>query len=78
MRFPIMETKMDANMIADMVTSLTNLRREAHAIMETITIQAEELANILREQSSRQLSRDIENDDIRESEDVTLSLEEEL
>ena len=28
MRFLIMETKMDSNMIVDMVTSSTNLRRE--------------------------------------------------
>ena len=51
----IMETKMDANMIANMVTSSTNLRRETYAIMERTTIQVEELANILKEQPSRQL-----------------------
>ena len=54
------------------------LSREMHAIMERTTIQAKELANILQEQSSRQLLRDIKNDDIRECESITLSLEEEL
>ena len=53
MRLPIMETKMDANMIVDMVISLTNLRIEMDAIIERRTRQAEELANILKEQSSR-------------------------
>ena len=78
MQFPIMETKMDANMIANIVTSSKNLRRETHAIMETIVIQAKELVNILKEQSSRKLPRDIKNDDIRESESISLSLKEEL
>ena len=74
----IMETKMDANIIADMVTSSTNLRRETHPIMERTTIQVEELTNILKEQSSRKLLRDIKNDDIRENERISLILEEEL
>ena len=74
----IMETKMDANMIADMVTSSKNLRKETHAIMERTTIQVEELANILKEQSLRQLLRDIKNDDIRENERISLILEEEI
>ena len=78
MRLPIMETKMDAKMIADMVTSSRNLRRETNAIMERTKIQAKELANILKEQSSRQLPRDIKNNDIWESESISLSLEEEL
>ena len=60
MRFPIMETKMNTNMIADMVTNSTNLSREKYAIMERTTIQAEELAKFLKEQSSRQLPRDKE------------------
>ena len=78
MRLPIMETKMDASMIADMVTNLTNLSRKMYAIMERTTIQAEELAKKLKEQSSRQLLRDIKNDDIREGESITLSIEKEL
>ena len=43
MHFPIMETKVDANMIADMVTKSTNCSREMYAIMERTTIPAEEL-----------------------------------
>ena len=60
MRLPIMETKMNTNMIADMVTNSTNLSREMYAIMERTTIQDEELAKFLKEQSSRQLPRDKE------------------
>ena len=48
-----METKMDTKMIADMVTNSTNLSREMYAIVERTTIQAKELAKILKEQSSR-------------------------
>ena len=64
MRLLIMETKMDAKMIADMVIDSTNLSREMCAIMERTTIQVEELAKILKEQSSRQLPSDIKNNDI--------------
>ena len=78
MRFPILETKMDANMIANMVTRSTNLRRETNAIMERTSIQEKELENFLKEQSLRKLLRDIKNDDIRESESISLSIEEEL
>ena len=46
--------------------------------MDRIAIQADELEKVLKEQSSRQLSSDIKNDDIRECENVTLSLEDEL
>ena len=49
MQLPIMETKMDANMIADMGTNLKNLNREMYAIMERTTRQDEELENILKE-----------------------------
>ena len=34
MRLPIMETKMDAIVIADMGTNLKNLNREMYAIMQ--------------------------------------------
>ena len=78
LRFPIMETKMDANMIADMGTNSKNFNREMYAIMERTAIQAEELKKLPKEQSSRQLPSDIKNDAIWESENVTLSLEEEL
>ena len=78
MRFPILETKMDANMIANMVTRSTNLRRETNAIMERTSIQEKELEKFLKEQSLRKLLRDIKNDDIRESESISLSIEEEL
>ena len=51
MQLLIIETKMDANMIADMVASSKNLKREMDAITERTTRQVEELANILKEQS---------------------------
>ena len=78
LRFPIMETKMDASMIADMGTNSKNFSREMYAIMERTAIQAEELKKLLKEQLSRQLPSNIKNDAIWESENVTLSLEEEL
>ena len=77
-RLPIMETKMDANMIADMGTNSKNLNREMYAIMERTARQAEELEKVIKEQYLRQLPSDIKNDAIWESENVTLSLEEEL
>ena len=46
--------------------------------MDRIAIQAEELEKVLKEQSSRQLSSDIKNDNIRKCENVNLSLEDEL
>ena len=52
-QLPIMETKMDANMIADMGTNSKNLNREMYAIMERSTIQSEELEKRQKEQSSR-------------------------
>ena len=69
---------MDAKMIADMVTSSKNLSREMYAIMERTIIQAEELENFLKEQSSRQLRSDTKNDDIHESESISLSVKDEL
>ena len=78
MRLPIMETKMDANMIADMGTISKNLNREMYAIMERTERQAEELEKVIKEQSSRQLPSDIKNDDIQESESISLSLEDEF
>ena len=77
MRLSIMETKMDANMIADMGTNSKNLNREMYAIMERTTRQAEELEKVIKEQSSRQLLSDIKND-IRDSESISLSLEDEF
>ena len=66
MQCPNMETKMGAKMITDIDTNLTNLNIEMCVIMDRTTIQAEELAKIIKEQSSRQLLSDIKNDDIRE------------
>ena len=43
MQLPIMEPKMDANMIADMGTNSKNLNREMYAIMKRIEIQVKEL-----------------------------------
>ena len=69
---------MDANMVANIETNNTNLSTETSAIMVGLTIQVEELEKVLKEQSSRLLSSDTKNNDIRESENVTLSLEDEL
>ena len=69
---------MDAKMIADVITALRNLSREMCASMERTAIQVEELAKILKEQSSRKLLSDIKNNDIRECESINLSLEDEL
>ena len=77
-RLPIMETKMDANMIADMGTNSKILNREMYAIMERLAIQAEELEKLQKEQSSRKLSSNIKNDAMRESESMSLNLEEEI
>ena len=44
---------MDANVIADMGINSKNLNREMYAIMERTTIQAQELAKVIKEQSSR-------------------------
>ena len=61
-------------MIADMGTNSKNLNKETYAIMERMVIQAQELEKVIKEQSSRQLPSDITNDDIRESERISLSL----
>ena len=61
MRLPIMETKMDTNMLADMVTNSKNLNKEMYVIMKRTTIQAEELEKLQNEQSLRQLRSDIKN-----------------
>ena len=59
-RLPIMETKMDANMIANMGTNSKNLNREMNAIMERLAIQAGELEKLQNGKSLRQLSSDKE------------------
>ena len=78
MRFPIMETKIEANMIADMGTNLKNINREMYVIMERTARQADELEKLEKEQASRHLPRNTKNDDIRESESIPLSLEDEF
>ena len=49
-----------------------------YAIMERMARQAEELEKVIKGQSSRQLPNDIKNDDIWESESISLSLENEF
>ena len=66
-QFPNMETKMDANMIANIDTNFTNLTRDMCATIDRMTIQAEEIAKAINEQSSRQLPSNINNDDIQGS-----------
>ena len=72
-----METGMDATMIANMGTNAKDLNREMYAIMERTARQAEELEKLQKEQSSRHLPIDPKNDDIRENENISLSLEDE-
>ena len=69
---------MDANMIANIGTNCTNLSLGMSAIMDRLAIQVGELEKIRKEQSSRQHLSDTKNDDIRECESISLSLEEEL
>ena len=78
MKILIIESKMDANMIANIGTNSKNINREMYAIMERTTRLGEELEKLQNEQSSRQIPSDTKNDAIRESEIISLSLEEEL
>ena len=68
MKLPIIESKMDPNMIANICTNSKNINREMYAIMERTARLAEELEKLQKEQSSRQLLSDTKNDDIWESE----------
>ena len=70
-KLPIIESKMDANMIANIGTNLKNINREMYFIMERTYRLVEELEKLQKEQSSRQLPSDTKNDAIRESESVT-------
>ena len=78
MKLPIIESKMDANMITNSGTNLKNIIREMYAIMERTIRLAEEMEKLQKEQSLRQLPSDTKNDAIQESESISLSLEEEL
>ena len=78
MKLQIIESKMDANMIANIGTNLKNINREMCAIMERTARLVEELEKLQKEQSSRQQPSDTKNDAIQESESISLSLEEEL
>ena len=77
-RLPCTETKMDATMIEDMGTNSKDLNREMYTIMERTIRKGKELEKVIKEQSSRQLLSDTKNDDIRESESISLSLEDEF
>ena len=77
-RLPCTETKMDATMIEDMGTNSKDLNREMYTIMERMIIKGKELEKVIKEQSSRQLLSDTKNKDIRESESISLSLEDEF
>ena len=65
-------------MITDIDISLKNLNREMSAIMDRLAIQAKELEIVIMEQPSRKILSDTKNEDIREYESITLSLEDEL
>ena len=65
-------------MIVDIDTNFTNLTRDMCATIDRIAIHVEDIAKDIKGQSSRQLPRDTKNDDIREYESITLSIEEEL
>ena len=73
-----METKMDAKLIADMNTNLINLNRKLCAMIDRLAIQVMEQAKEIKEKFSRKLPKDLKHDDICESENTTLSLEDEL
>ena len=75
-RLSSMETKMDATMIAG--TNLKDLNREMYDIMERTSRQAKELEKVIKEQSSRQFVSNTKNNDIQESESISLSLEDEF
>ena len=66
------------NMIANIDNNFTNFSRKMYAIMEITTTQAEESEKFLREQSSRELPSNTKNDYMRECENISLSLEDEL
>ena len=76
MKLPIIESKMDANMIANIGTNSKNINREMYTIMERTTRLAEELEKLQKEQSLRQLPGDTKNDTIQESESISLIVEE--
>ena len=78
MQLPNMETNVDANMIVDIDTNVTNLTRDMSTTLYRMAIHVEELAKAIKEQSSRQLLSDTNNNDKHECESVTLSLGEEL
>ena len=65
-------------MIENMGTNSKELNIEMYDIMERTKRQVEELEKVITKQSSRQLRSDVENDDIRESEGISLSLEDEF
>ena len=72
------ETKLDAKMMEDMNTNLTNLGREMGGMLDKIALHVEEITRAIKEKSSTQLPRNLKNDYTRESENATLSLEYEL
>ena len=49
MWLPIMEPRVDANLIANIGTNLQTLNREMYAIMERTIRQAKELEKLLKE-----------------------------
>ena len=75
MKLPIIESKMDTNMIANIGTNSKNINREMHATMERTTRLAKELGKLQKEQYSRKLPK---NEAIWESESISLSLEKEF
>ena len=53
MQLLIMETKMEANVIANIGTNCTNISKEMSVVMDRLAIQAGELEKLQKEQSSR-------------------------
>ena len=72
------ETKLDAKMMEDLNTNLKNMGREMGGMLDKIALHVEEITRDVKERSSSQLSSNLKNDYIRESENATLSLEDEL
>ena len=75
---PNRETKLDAKMMEDMNTNLTNLGREMGGMLDKIALHVEEIKRAIKERSSSQLLRNLKIDYIRESENATWSLKDEL
>ena len=56
------ETKLDAKMMEDMNTNLTNVGREMGGMLDKIELHVEKITRAIKEQSSSQLPSNLKND----------------